>query len=185
MLQLNEHGEVRPSNKMLIMRLVCLEVIMLFGALLFAVGFLSKGLPADAPRSAKASFIVSTVAIVLSSMAIFPCTRVWLPQATVRKLVGATLLLGAVFLVGQVVGFAQLLEFFLGQPRHTTGSGVEMLIVVIVVHGLHTVVGVLLMGRLAVRVYFRRDTDRRHSLRVLEPYWHLLTIVWAVFYALL
>jgi heme/copper-type cytochrome/quinol oxidase subunit 3 len=185
MLQLNEYGEVRPSNKLLMMRLICVEVIILFGSLLFAVGFLSKGLPADAPRTAKVSFVVSTIALVLSSLAIAPCTRVWLAPATVKRLVFTALILGVVFMVGQVVGFADLLQFFAQQPRGTAGPGLSMLLVVIVVHGLHTVAGVALLSRLVVRVVLRPEEDRRYSLRILEPYWHLLTVVWGVFYALL
>jgi cytochrome c oxidase subunit 3 len=178
--EINEHGEIRPDSRRLISRIAMLEVALLFGGLLFAALFMGGGLPERMPALASQLFGWSTGTILLSSGLIAWAAR--LPQANklLAKLMGVNLGLTLSFLLLQIGGFYQLFQTMQGSQA---ALHVQLLYVVVGVHGIHVLGGLLLLLPVSVRTFAGRfDPNRDRGLRLLEPYWHLLSAIWLIFY---
>lgn len=183
MYEINEHGELRPSSKKLMSRIVCVEVIILFAALLLAMAYSTGGLPEDIPQFAEQMFLVSTITISLSSAIMLFIVR-WQANSGARvALMGLVFLLAGAFLLSQLYGFSSAYNFLKNNPA---AMNIQLLYAVVGIHGVHVVGGIALLLVLLIKVLIRRfNDDRNQSLRLLEPYWHLLTLVWLVFWLIL
>lgn len=203
MYEVNEQGELRRPNGYIFGRLILVEVTIVFVVLLVvAVAQLSRDIRTDYPPLVQGLFAVSTGVIVLSSAVLLAGMRL----GSLRKLVGKSLLLvaglGAVFTLLQVLGFAELFAELSrlhalqeelgpaaldaeGRPL-TRFSNVHLLYGVSGIHALHVLGGLVMLFR-AWRSEAKGTEPGRALLRrrLVAPYWHLVTLVWVVFYVLL
>lgn len=101
--------------------------------------------------------------------------------AGVRKWFGITMLMGVIFLCGQLYEYSNL-EFGL-----TTNVFASTFYVLTGFHGLHVFVGVLLMGGVLWRS--RRPghytAETHFGIEAAEVYWHFVDVVWIILFSLL
>jgi len=120
---------------------------------------------------------VYTAVLVASSVTIWLAGR----GARVRKgWLAASIVLGALFLVGQGREYARLLDAHVTVSRDTFGSAFYTLTGI---HGFHVAAGVLMM--LVVVVMAWRSPKPRADSLALESvawYWHLVDVVWIVIF---
>jgi heme/copper-type cytochrome/quinol oxidase subunit 3 len=136
------------------------------------------------PFRTQLMFIVSTGVIAASSVVLVYYRRGWARQRHSPLLVLVVLALGLAFLCTQVAGFWGMHAFLSAGGR--LGHPKQMLYLITGVHALHLLLGLGLMAMLAKKLFLGPDhQDRRQTIALVEPYWHLLTVVWVVFYALL
>jgi cytochrome c oxidase subunit 3 len=180
--ELNERGELRPSNRQLMVRLVCIEVIILFGVLIGAVLGFSKGLPQQTPPQAHLFFWGSTVAISFSSLLMVWLVRFTPPRNLRAYIVVAIFLLGIGFAVLQGLGFKAIFQYLAQHPEGA--QGVQLLYAIIAIHGMHVLAGLILLVVLIIKTLFSPGyEERQQGARIIEPYWHLLTLVWLLAWA--
>jgi cytochrome c oxidase subunit 3 len=185
MYVIDEKGDIRQSSGRLMVRLLLVEVVILFAALLVVIAALPSANTPTIPSGIQHLFILSTTVIVLSSLLL-----VWLvrrPQSRSTLLTWITISLGLAlfFIMLQVIGFWQLYNYILENPL-VTSTSLKVFYVVIGLHALHLLGGLVLKIKLLVSLLTTSSlASITQSLRLLEPYWHLLTIIWLVFYALL
>ncbi|MGB7415070.1 MAG: heme-copper oxidase subunit III [Thermosynechococcaceae cyanobacterium] len=101
--------------------------------------------------------------------------------AGVRKWFGITMAMGIVFLCGQLYEYSNL-EFGL-----TTNVFASTFYVLTGFHGLHVLVGVLLMGGVLWRSrkpgHYTAETH--FGIEAAEVYWHFVDVVWIILFSLL
>lgn len=123
-------------------------------------------------------FWVSTVVIMLSSLTAWMAVSSFKKNAInqYRLLIGATLMLGIVFLVIQWLGFQQLW----GQGITFKGSGAgQFLYVIFGLHALHVVGGVIALLVMFAKAFFGK-TKLQNSvpIDVAATYWHFVDLLW-------
>lgn len=93
-----------------------------------------------------------------------------------RKLITATLLLGGLFIVLQIVGFSQLWQ----SGVTLTGSGAAPFMYVIFgLHGLHVLGGVVALLVIFLQAFSsRRRNYNSVPVEVISTYWHFVDILW-------
>lgn len=184
MYEVNEQGQLRPSTRQLLARLVCIEVVLVFLALLVALMALKQDEGQPLPFQTQLMFIISTATIAASSGFLIYYRRNWARERHQPVWVLVVLGLGLAFMTTQTAGFLGMFQFL--EAGGKLGHSKQMLYVVIALHTLHLLVGLILMTVLAKKLFFGPDhRDRRQTVGLVEPYWHLLTLIWVVFYALL
>jgi cytochrome c oxidase subunit 3 len=163
------------------MRLFLYTDVATFGAG-FVVYFylrLADWTPAAVPHGLFGTLVVVNTVVLLVSSGTFHVAVSALEADRIprfRKLLAATLLLGAVFLGGQAFEYAELL----GEGFVPTDGGFATVFYGLTgLHGLHVALGVLLIGIVLVRGY-RGDyaPDRDTSVETVELYWHFVDAVW-------
>ena len=90
---------------------------------------------------------------------------------------GATVLLGVVFLVGQVIEYYG----FVVREGFTLTSGLfgSAFFALTGLHGLHVTLGAVLLGIVLVRgLYGQYSADRHVSVSTVSMYWHFVDVVW-------
>lgn len=104
-------------------------------------------------------------------------------RAAARNAVIAGLALSVAFLAGQVMAFDAVgpsLYFIQGSPA------IAFFYVLTVLHGLHLVGGLAVLGRAALRFQSGVElVDLRLSVQLCSVYWHFLLIVWLAVFAVL
>jgi cytochrome c oxidase subunit III len=170
------------------MRLLLAALAMLFAASI--VGYLVVRLrapswpPAGMPRL-PASLWVSTVLILASSASIeLACRGARRGQAgTTRRGLALTLLLGGAFLGNQTVGWFALVAARLTATANLYGFTFFMLTGL---HAAHVLGGIAPLAFVTARAW-RADTAAvpRAGVEYTAMYWHFLTAVWLVMYAVL
>ncbi|MEF8829116.1 MAG: heme-copper oxidase subunit III [Haloarcula sp.] len=93
------------------------------------------------------------------------------------KLLGATLLLGIVFIGGQVYEYYE----FIVHEGFTVGGGIygSAFYGLTGLHGLHVTMGAVLLGIVFVRAYYGQYSAERHtSVSTASMYWHFVDVVW-------
>ncbi|MDQ2072670.1 cytochrome c oxidase subunit 3 [Haloarcula sp. NS06] len=93
------------------------------------------------------------------------------------KLLGATLLLGIVFIGGQVYEYYE----FIVHEGFTVGGGIygSAFYGLTGLHGLHVTMGAVLLGIVFTRAYYGQYSAERHtSVSTASMYWHFVDIVW-------
>ncbi|AUG47758.1 cox-type terminal oxidase subunit III [Haloarcula taiwanensis] len=93
------------------------------------------------------------------------------------KLLGATLLLGIVFIGGQVYEYYE----FIVHKGFTIGGGIygSAFYGLTGLHGLHVTMGAVLLGIVFIRGYYGQYSAERHtSVSTASMYWHFVDIVW-------
>ncbi|MFY4812518.1 cytochrome c oxidase subunit 3 [Haloarcula argentinensis] len=93
------------------------------------------------------------------------------------KLMGATLLLGIVFIGGQVYEYYE----FIVHKGFSIGGGIygSAFYGLTGLHGLHVTMGAVLLGIVFIRGYYGQYSAERHtSVSTASMYWHFVDIVW-------
>jgi cytochrome c oxidase subunit 3 len=124
------------------------------------------------------AFWYSTIAIVLSSIALFLAARSFKKREIpkYRRLMTATIILGVLFMVLQLVGFNQLIR------REITLTGnvsFSFLYVIVGLHAVHVLGGLIALLVLFIKA-FRANIRSYNStpLEVMSTYWHFVDILW-------
>ncbi len=166
--------------------IVIAGVVMMFAALSSAYIILSSG--KEVPQvSMPRMFYASTVLILLSSLSFAKAHRS-LRQEKVdehRKWLLVTLVLGALFLSAQLMGWRELAAqgvFFSTHPHSSffylfTG-----------LHGVHLIGGILALIYLVATMRRINETDSQSKLaktRFVERYWHAMDGIWIWLFGLL
>ncbi|MDT3436564.1 heme-copper oxidase subunit III [Haloarcula sp. 1CSR25-25] len=93
------------------------------------------------------------------------------------KLLGATLLLGIVFIGGQVYEYYE----FIVHKGFSIGGGIygSAFYGLTGLHGLHVTMGAVLLGIVFIRAYYGQYSAERHtSVSTASMYWHFVDVVW-------
>ena len=158
---------------------------MLFLSLLFAYAVMRARVQVWPPAGEEPLPIglplMSTIAILSSSIALLAATRAADPRKRVHALIAA-LALGGLFLVGQTVLWWVVWS---GGWLPSTGGYHSIFYGLTAVHAAHVIPGValLLVGLLrAVRLSTQRAAASSPSLGLVSLYWHFLAGVWVVMF---
>jgi cytochrome c oxidase subunit III len=152
-------------------------IIMMFAGLTSAY-IVKRDQPAWTSFTTPVAFYYSTAVILISSVTIFLARKSFKERRMVRyrKLVGATTILGLVFITMQFLGFRSLWET--GITLHGSGGG-QFLYIIAGLHGLHVFGGViatftlwLRAGNTRIRSYNMVPVD------VVSTYWHFVDFLW-------
>jgi cytochrome c oxidase subunit III len=123
-------------------------------------------------------FWYSTVAILLSSATIFLAEKAFKQRQMkkYRSLLSATVLLGVLFIVFQVLGFLQLWEKGVTLQANVSYS---FMYVIVILHGAHVVGGLVALVVLFAKA-FSTKTRIYNSVPVelVSTYWHFVDILW-------
>ncbi len=124
------------------------------------------------------AFWYSTVVILLSSFTIMMALRSFKERAMskYRMLMVATMVLGAMFIVLQFVGFQQLWAKGITLQGNVSYS---FLYVIVGLHGLHVVGGVIALIVMSLMAFSRKT--RNYStvpVELMSTYWHFVDILW-------
>ena len=137
------------------------------------------------------AFWISTVVILTSSVTVYLANKAFHDRQMIRyrNMLGITAILGTIFLVLQVIGFAS----FRGQDIKLVGAGsnasYSFLLAIASLHGLHVLGGVI-----ALFVIYARSRSarlRNYSpvpIEVASTYWHFVDLLWIylfVFFSLM
>jgi cytochrome c oxidase subunit 3 len=126
-------------------------------------------------------FGVSTGVILLSSLTIFLAQRSFgeRQMRKYRQLMGITALLGVVFLILQIIGFAGYEQ----QDIRLTGAGsnasYSFLLAIAALHGVHVLGGVIALMVMYIRAISAKS--RNYSavpIDVAATYWHFVDLLW-------
>ena len=140
-------------------------------------------------------FSLSTIVLLISSYTMAQAPRLYAQDELpgLARCLGATLLLGGVFVGLQLLGWRELLQngvAFRGEGSRSSG---QFLYLISALHIAHLLGGLLLLlvvllrvthaGRDAVRslVFIRNPYHRRH-LRLLSTYWHFIDVLWVALF---
>lgn len=182
----NGHGRPRPEvpTAKIGMWLFAASLAMLFAGLASMYGYRL----ADKPNYYfpwPPSLWVSTVAIVISTLTL------WASQRSAKRglmercrlFLGLTLALGWVFFLSQLVAWLLLRH----AGFYATSNPISGLFYILTtVHAFHMLIGI---GWLIYVFYLAKHqqlTAKRHmALELFAIYWHLMTAVWLVFFALI
>jgi cytochrome c oxidase subunit 3 len=170
--------------------LVTLGVLFAASIVLYLVIRLSAGAPPVALPPLPRSLWLSTALIVVSSVTI------QLARGAARRGQGGllrgglvlTLLLGAAFLVCQVVSWQPMIEVYRtllnADPPRPFYVGSFFLLTGL--HGAHVLGGLVPLGIITARAFAGRYTPQAHAgVAYTTMYWHFLDVVWVVLFAVL
>jgi cytochrome c oxidase subunit III len=124
------------------------------------------------------AFYYSTAVMMISSVTIFLAGKSFRERRMVRyrKLVGATAILGVLFMLLQFLGFRHLWNT--GTTFHGSGAG-QFMYIIAGLHGLHVLGGVIALftlwlraGNTRIRSYNTVPVD------VVSTYWHFVDLLW-------
>jgi len=106
--------------------------------------------------------------------------------ATMKMMVLITFILGMVFLVGQWIGWAQLVAvnvYFGGQTSNPSGS---FMYVLTGVHALHLISGLVVLLFALVAVYrYKIHSRNLVQMEMCATYWHFLDVLWLYLFVFL
>ncbi len=123
-------------------------------------------------------FWYSTVAILLSSATIFLAEKAF-KQRQMKKyksLLIATLVLGVLFIVFQLLGFQQL---WAKQVTLTASVSYSFLYVIVSLHVAHVVGGLIALLVLFVKTFSNKTrTYNSVPVELVSTYWHFVDILW-------
>lgn len=152
-------------------------IIMMFAGLTSAY-IVKRDQPAWTSFVMPIAFYYSLAVILISSVTIFLAGKSFRERRMVRyrKLVGATAILGVVFILLQFLGFRHL--WLTGTTLHGSGAG-QFLYIIAGLHGLHVLGGVIALltlwlraGNTRIRSYNTVPVD------VVSTYWHFVDLLW-------
>jgi cytochrome c oxidase subunit III len=124
------------------------------------------------------AFWYSTVAIVLSSFTIMMAVRSFKERAMsrYRLMMLGTLILGAIFITLQVIGFQQLWQKGITLQGNVSYS---FLYIIVGLHGLHVIGGVISLMVMSLMAFSTKK--RSYSIvpvELMNTYWHFVDILW-------
>jgi cytochrome c oxidase subunit III len=124
-------------------------------------------------------FWYSTAAILLSSLTIQMALRSFKQRKMnrYRQLMAVTVLLGAAFVVLQIIGFQQLWNSGI-QFKGVAGAG-QFLYVIFGLHALHVLGGIIALIVMLVKAFFgKTKTYASTGIEVAAIYWHFVGVLW-------
>ena len=136
-------------------------------------------LAADIPEVWGSLVVVNTVILIISSVTLH-YSHIALRngnRSRFLKLLGVTLLLGVVFIGGQVYEYYE----FIVHKGFTIGQGIygSAFYGLTGLHGLHVTMGAVLLGIVFVRGWYGQYSAERHtSVSTASMYWHFVDVVW-------
>lgn len=124
------------------------------------------------------AFWYSTVVIVLSSFTLVMAVRAFKQRmmSKYRWLMAATLLLGSLFIVLQVIGFQQLWNLGITLQGNVSYS---FLYIIVGLHGAHVIGGIIALVVMCLQAF--RTSVRNYSIvpvELINTYWHFVDILW-------
>ncbi len=124
------------------------------------------------------AFWYSTVVIVLSSFTLVIAVRAFKQRimSKYRWLMGATLALGSLFIVLQVIGFQQLWRLGITLQGNVSYS---FLYIIVGLHGAHVIGGIIALIVMCLQAF--RTSVRNYSIvpvELMNTYWHFVDILW-------
>lgn len=124
------------------------------------------------------AFWYSTAAIVLSSLTIFMASNAFKQRAMnrYRTLVAATLVLGVLFILLQLVGFRQLWQQGITLTANVSYS---FLYIIVGIHAAHVIGGVIALIVMSLKAFSNKV--RNYStmpVELISTYWHFVDILW-------
>jgi cytochrome c oxidase subunit 3 len=167
--------------------LFMVSVFMLFGAWMSAY-LVKRGEPTWSSFELPVQFWVSSAIIILSS-----ATMIWAHRsmkgddlAKAKLGIVLTMLLGAAFLVTQLMAFGKMMEmnyYFSGAGSNSSGSSIY---VIAGFHGLHIISGIIVL-LIALIAVFKFKVHSRNMLRMelCSTYWHFLGVLWLFLFVFL
>lgn len=136
-------------------------------------------------------FWVSTLVIVVSSGSIYLAQKAFKEREMYRyrAMVGVTAILGAAFLILQIIGFASYGQMEIRLVGAGSNASYSFLLAIAALHGVHVLGGVVAL----TVIYFRaRSTKQRNysavPIEVASTYWHFVDLLWLylfVFFSLM
>ena len=188
MYVIDQDGEVRRDTRQTVTWLVLIAVGILFG-MLFVVTFAVTGNePVTIPSTANLIFWVSTISLLIISGLMVSHTRMPGSERQQQVVLSTAFLLGMAFTTLQAFGFISLWDVIeankaSGQP---TPGLVQVFFVMVALHAAHVLGGLVLLYKAMIKSFDQRYNAHTHKgMRLLEPYWHLLTVIWILFFILL
>ena len=154
------------ANELTLMAFLC-TVVMLFAA--FTAAYLIRRSGADWQRLSMPSILWVTTAVLLASSVTIELAR----RSGSRRWLAATLVLGAVFLAGQLLAWRALATAGVFLPTHPHSSFFYMLTAV---HAVHLIGGIVALALVAAR-------GGRAGL--CATYWHFVDGVWLYVFGML
>lgn len=104
-------------------------------------------------------------------------------QRWLRWGLAGTILLGAIFLVGQLVEYTNLFGMNFTPQYKATAFG-SAFFTLTGFHGLHVTVGVIFLAITLVRALRGHFTEKKHfGVEAAEMYWHFVDFVWVVVFS--
>ena len=130
-------------------------------------------------------FWVSTIAIILSSVTLYLALKAFKERSMskYRMLMLATLGLGVLFIVLQVIGFSQLWQSGLTLQANVAYS---FLYVIVGLHALHVIGGIITLVVMSLKAFSQKV--RNYSslpVELISTYWHFVGILWLYLLAFL
>jgi cytochrome c oxidase subunit III len=123
-------------------------------------------------------FWFSTGAIVLSSITIFLAEKAFKQREMkkYRRLVIATLILGVLFIVFQLLGFQQL---YAKEITLTGNVSYSFMYVIICLHAAHVVGGLIALLVLFAKAFSNKTrTYNSVPVELVSTYWHFVDVLW-------
>ncbi len=132
-------------------------------------------------------FTISTVVIVISSLAIHRCYQEFQAgrEGLYKGLLVGAFLLGLTFVVLQYQGWLALFEAGIDLKGNPSGSFVY---VISGVHVAHVLAGLAAMGVALIHAFglpFRVTTQRMRRLEITAQYWHYVDLLWVILFLFL
>ena len=124
------------------------------------------------------AFWYSTAAIVLSSITLFFAGRSFRHREMqqYRSLMTATIILGVLFIVLQVIGFKQL--WSIGETLQKNVS-FSFLYLIVGLHAAHVIGGIIALLVLFIKAFSRKIRNYATvPVEVVSTYWHFVDILW-------
>ena len=123
-------------------------------------------------------FWFSTIAIILSSVTLYLASKAFKERvmSRYRFMMTATLALGVLFIVLQVIGFVTLWNEGLTLQRNVAYS---FLYIIVGIHGAHVVGGIITLIVMSLKAFSTKT--RSYSLvpvDLISTYWHFVDILW-------
>jgi len=123
-------------------------------------------------------FWYSTAAIIVSSVAIILAERAFKQREMkkYRNLLVATLVLGVLFIVFQLLGFQQL---WAKQVTLTGNVSYSFMYVIVLLHAAHVVGGLVALLVLFAKAFSKKTrTYNSVPVELVSTYWHFVDILW-------
>ncbi len=123
-------------------------------------------------------FWYSTVVIIISSLTLWVAQKAFSNREMLkyRRLLVATLLLGILFIVLQIIGFRQL---WLTGITLTANVSFSFLYIIVGLHALHVIGGIIALFIVFAKAF--STTVRSYNIvpvEVMSTYWHFVDILW-------
>ncbi|MCU0543765.1 MAG: heme-copper oxidase subunit III [Oscillatoriaceae cyanobacterium Prado104] len=185
--KIEAHGVEHPDHRMLgVIVFLCAEGMIFFG--MFAAYLIYRAMspvwpPEGTPDRELLLPAVNTAILIASSFVIHNAdTAIKKNDAGgMRNWFLATMIMGIIFLAGQVYEYAHL-EFGL-----TTNLYASSFYVLTAFHGLHVTFGVLLMAAVLwrSRAVNHYSSEHHFGIEATEIYWHFVDVIWIILFVLL